>query len=205
MAKRLQRPQNKRRSAAVIAVAAAVALASVAVAVMLRRAEVQSYFTPAVVTCAVHEKVNGAEVTGSAASGSVMLLIVIFSYPAFRDSTAENTGSTTVFLRLRLSACWVDAEGKTTGTPSTPPQITLQQNWLDGGDGLYYYALPVEPRQSTTVLCEPMRMGTSVSPTGAAVYQQITVLAEAVQALPEKAAQEAWGVTVENERITAVK
>ena len=75
----------------------------------------------------------------------------------------------------------------------------------DGGNGLYYYALPVEPGQSTTVLCEPMRMGTSVSPTGAAVYQQITVLAEAVQALPEKAAQEAWGVTVKNERITAVK
>ena len=195
MAKRLQRPQNKRRSAAVIAVAAVVALASVAVAFMLRRAEAQSGFTPAVVTCAVHEKVNGAEVTGSAASGSVK-----------SDITAENTGSTTVFLRLRLSACWVDAEGNTTGTPSVPlPQITLRQNWLDAGDGLYYYALPVEPGQSTTVLCEPMRMGTSVSPTGAAVYQQITVLAEAVQALPEKAAQEAWGVTVKNGRITAVK
>ena len=177
-----------------IAVAAAVALASVAVAFMLRRAEAQRDFTPAVVTCAVHEKVNGAEVTGSAASGSVK-----------SDITAENTGSTTVFLRLRLSACWVDAEGKTTGTPSALPQITLRQNWLDGGDGLYYYALPVEPGESTTVLCEPMQMRTFVSPTGAAVYQQITVLAEAVQALPGKAAQEAWDVTVENGRITAVK
>lgn len=194
MAKRLQRPQNKRRSAAVIAVAAAVALASVAVAFMLRRAEVQSDFTPAVVTCAVHEKVNGAEVTGSAASGSVK-----------SDITAENTGSTTVFLRLRLSVCWVDGTGKVTGTPSVLPKITLRQNWLDGGDGLYYYALPVKPGESTAVLCEPMRMETSVSPTGATVYQQITVLAEAVQALPEKAAQEAWGVTVENGRITAVK
>lgn len=194
MAKRLQRPQNKRRWAAVIAVAAAVALASVAVAFMLRRAEVQSNFTPAIVTCAVHEKVNGAEVTGSAASGSVK-----------SDITAENTGSTTVFLRLRLSVCWVDAKGNTTGTPSVPlPKITLRQNWLDGGNGLYYYALPVEPGQSTTALCEPMRMGTSVSPTGAAVYQQITVLAEAVQALPEKAAQEAWGVTVASGRITAI-
>lgn len=177
-----------------IAVAAAVALVSVAVAFMLRRAEAQSDFTPAVVTCAVHEKVNGAEVTGSAASGSVK-----------SDITAKNTGDTTVFLRLRLSACWVDGTGKVTGTPSALLKITLRQNWLDGGDGLYYYALPVEPGQSTTVLCEPMRMGTSVSPTGAAVYQQITVLAEAVQALPEKAAQEAWGVTVENGRITAVK
>ena len=179
-----------------IAVAAAVALASVAVAFMLRRAEAQSDFTPAVVTCAVHEKVNGVEYTAaqSPVAGSVK-----------SDITAENTGSTTVFLRLRLSACWVDGTGKVTGTPSALPQIMLRQNWLDGGNGLYYYALPVEPRQSTTVLCEPMRMGTSVSPTGAAVYQQITVLAEAVQALPEKAAQEAWGVTVENGRITAVK
>ena len=196
MAKRLQRPQNKRRSAAVIAVAAAVALASVAVAFMLRRAEVQSNFTPAIVTCAVREKVNGVEYTAaqSPVAGSVK-----------SDITAKNTGNTTVFLRLRLSACWVDAEGKTTGTPSALPQITLRQNWLDGGDGLYYYALPVEPGESTTVLCEPMQMRTFVSPTGAAVYQQITVLAEAVQALPEKAAQEAWGVTVENGRITAVK
>ena len=194
MAKRLQRPQNKRRSAAVIAVAAAVALASVAVAFMLRRAEAQSDFAPAIVTCAVHGKVNGVEVTGSAASGSVK-----------SDITAENTGSTTVFLRLRLSACWVDGTGKVTGTPSALPQIMLRQNWLDGGNGLYYYALPVEPRQSTTVLCEPIQMKTSVSPTGAAVYQQITVLAEAVQALPEEAAQDAWGVTVKNGRITAVK
>lgn len=196
MAKRLQRPQNKRRSAAVIAVAAAVALASVAVAFMLRRAEAQRDFTPAVVTCAVHEKVNGVEHTAAASPvvGSVK-----------SDITAENTGSTTVFLRLRLSACWVDAEGNTTGTPSALPLITLRQNWLDGGDGLYYYALPVEPEQSTTVLCEPMRMGTSVSPTGAAVYQQITVLAEAVQALPGKAAQDAWGVTVDGGRITKVK
>lgn len=196
MAKRLQRPQNKRRWAAVIAVAAAVALASVAVAFMLRRAEVQSDFTPAVVTCAVHEKVNGVEYTAaqSPVAGSVK-----------SDITAKNTGDTTVFLRLRLSACWVDGTGKVTGTPSALPQIMLRQNWLDGGNGLYYYALPVEPGQSTTVLCEPIQMKTSVSPTGAAVYQQITVLAEAVQALPEKAAQEAWGVTVENGRITAVK
>lgn len=195
MAARLQKPQNKRRSAAVIAVAAAVALASVAVAFMLRRAEVQSDFTPAIVTCAVREKVNGVEVTGSAASGSVK-----------SDITAENTGNTTVFLRLRLSVCWVDAKGNTTGTPSVPlPKITLRQNWLDGGDGLYYYALPVKPGESTTVLCEPMQMKTSVSPTGATVYQQITVLAEAVQALPEKAAQEAWGVTVDGGRITKVK
>lgn len=195
MAKRLQRPQNKRRSAAVIAVAAAVALVSVAVAFMLRRAEAKIDFTPAIVTCAVHEKVNGVEYTAaqSPVAGSVK-----------SDITAENTGSTTVFLRLRLSACWVDAEGKTTGTPSALPQITLRPNWLDAGDGLYYYALPVEPEQSTTVLCEPMQMRTFVSPTGAAVYQQITVLAEAVQALPGKAAQEAWGVTVKNGRITAV-
>lgn len=196
MAKRLQRPQNKRRWAAVIAVAAVVALASVAVAFMLRRAEAQSGFTPAVVTCAVHEKVNGVEYTAaqSPVAGSVK-----------SDITAKNTGNTTVFLRLRLSACWVDGTGKVTGTPSALPQITLRQNWLDGGNGLYYYALPVEPRQSTAVLCEPMQMGTSVSPTGAVVYQQITVLAEAVQALPGKAAQEAWDVTVENGRITAVK
>ena len=196
MAKRLQRPQNKRRSAAVIAVAAAVALASVAVAFMLRRAEVQGDFRMAVVACAVYEKVNGVEYTAaqSPVAGSVK-----------SDITAKNTGDTTVFLRLRLSTCWVDDTGKVTGTPSALPQITLRQNWLDGGNGLYYYALPVEPRQSTTVLCEPMQMRTFVSPTGAAVYQQITVLAEAVQALPVKAAQEAWGVTVENGRITAVK
>jgi len=194
VAKRLQRPQNKRRWVVIIAVAAAIALASVAVAFMLRRAEAQSDFTPATVTCAVHEKVNGVEVTGSSASGSVK-----------SEITVENTGTTAAFLRLRLTSCWVDADGKVTGAPSKLPEITtLRENWLDAGNGLYYYALPVEPGQSTTVLCEPMVLGTSISPTGAAVYQQVTVLAEAVQALPEKAAQEAWGVTVENGRITAV-
>lgn len=179
-----------------IAVAAAVALASVAVAFMLRRAEEQGGFRMANVGCAVYEKVNGVEYTAadSPVVGSVK-----------SDITAKNTGDTTVFLRLRLSTCWVDAEGKVTGTPSALPQITLRQNWLDGGNGLYYYALPVEPGESTAVLCEPMKLETSVSPTGVTVYQQITVLAEAVQALPEKAAREAWGVTVKNGRITAVK
>lgn len=195
MAVRLQKPQKKRRSAAVIAVAAAVALASVAVAFMLRRAEAQGGFRMANVGCAVYEKVNGVEHTAenSPVAGSVK-----------SDITAKNTGDTTVFLRLRLSTCWVDAEGKVTGTPSALPQITLRQNWLDGGNGLYYYALPVEPGESTAVLCEPMQLGTSVSPTGVTVYQQVTVLAEAVQALPEKAAQEAWGVTVASGRITAI-
>ena len=194
MATRLQKPQKKRRRAAVIAAAAAIALASVAVAFMLRRAEAQSDFIPAAVTCAVHEKVNGVEVTGSAASGSVK-----------SDITVENTGTTAAFLRVRLSACWVDAAGNITGAPSSLPEITPRQNWLDAGNGLYYYALPVEPGQSTTVLSDPMVLGTSISPTGAAVYQQVTVLAEAVQALPEKAAREAWGVTVADGRIRAVK
>lgn len=177
MAKRLQRPQNKRRSAAVIAVTAAVALVSVAVAFMLRQAEVQSDFTPAIVTCAVHEKVNGVEYTAaqSPVAGSVK-----------SDITAKNTGDTTVFLRLRLSACWVDGTGKVTGTPSALPQITLRQNWLDGGNGLYYYALPVEPGQSTAVLCDPMQLGTTVSPTGVTVYQQVTVLAEACRRCRER-------------------
>lgn len=195
MAVRLQKPQKKRRSAAVIAVAAAVALVSVAVAFMLRRAEAQGGFRMANVGCAVYEKVNGVEYTAanSPVAGSVK-----------SDITAKNTGDTTVFLRLRLSACWVDGNGNVTGTPSALPQITLRQNWLDGGNGLYYYALPVEPGESTAVLCEPMQLGTSVSPTGVTVYQQVTVLAEAVQALPEKAAQEAWGVTVASGRITAI-
>ena len=96
MAKRLQRPQNKRRSAAVIAVTAAVALASVAVAFMLRRAEAQSDFAPAIVTCAVHEKVNGVEYTAaqSPVAGSVK-----------SDITAKNTGDTTVFLRSMQWVC----------------------------------------------------------------------------------------------------
>ena len=196
MATRLQRPQKKRRWAAVIAAVAAVALASVAVAFMLRRAEAQSDFTPAAVTCAVHEKVNGVEkeATDSPIYGSVK-----------SDITVENTGTTAAFLRVRLSACWVDANGNVTGAPSKLPEITLRQDWLDAGDGLYYYELPVEPGQRTTVLCDLMQLGTSISPTGAAVYQQVTVLAEAVQALPEKAAREAWGVTVADGRITAAQ
>lgn len=193
MTAKMQSSRKKRPITVLLIITAIFATVSVAAAFMLRRSEAQVDFAPAVVSCAVHEKVNGEVPTGTFATGEVK-----------SDITVENAGSTAAYLRVRLSACWADKEGNITGTPSSLPEITPRQSWLDAGNGLYYYAFAVEPGQRTTVLCDPMELTTTAAPDGTAVYQRVTVLAEAVQALPEKAAQEAWGVTVTNGIITAV-
>ena len=174
---------------AALSVAAAVGLT---LAFMFKKAEKTNRFIPAEVSCTVREKLDNAEVGGIAAVGGVK-----------SDIRAENTGNVKEFIRLRLVSYYVDANGNIAGTAASKhPNLTLKNGWIAGANHTFYYPYPVEPGKATEILCEPFSLGQMQLADGKTVYQVIEVIAEAVQAEPLSAAQEAWGVTVTNGIIT---
>ena len=63
----------------------------------------------------------------------------------------------------------------------------------------------VQSGSMTEILCEPVTLGQMQLADGKTVYQVIELIAEAVQAEPSNAAQEVWGVTVQNGVVTAAQ
>ena len=69
-------------------------------------------------------------------------------------------------------------------------KISLGNDWIDGGDGCYYYKNVVEVGQSTSNL---LAEGASITLTDG---QVVEVLAEGIQAMPKQAVIDAWGRTI---------
>ena len=175
-----------------LSIAAAVGLT---LAFMFKKAEKTNRFIPAEVSCAVREKTDGSEVTDTAAAGGQK-----------SDIRVENTGNVREFLRLKMVSYYVDANGDIVGTVSSQyPTLSLKNDWIAGANHTYYYRFPTDPGNSTGILCEPFSLGHTQLENGTTVYQIIEVIAEAVQAEPSNAAQEVWGVTVENGVVTAAQ
>lgn len=172
-----------------------VAAVGLTLAFMFKKAEKINRFIPAEVSCTVREKTDGSEVTGIAAVGSEK-----------SDIRVENTGNVREFLRLKMVSYYVDANGDIVGTVSSQyPTLSLKNGWIAGANHTYYYPFPTDPGGMTEILCEPVTLGQMQLADGKTVYQVIELIAEAVQAEPSDAAQEVWGVTVENGVVTAVQ
>lgn len=164
-------------------------------AFMFKKAEKTNRFIPAEVSCAVREKLDNNEVTGTAAVGGEKA-----------DIRVENTGNVKEFIRLRLVSYYVDSNGDIAGTVSSQyPTLSLKNGWIAGANHTYYYPFPTDPGGMTGILCEPFTLGQTQLENGTMVYQVIELIAEAVQAEPSDAAQEVWGVTVENGIITTAR
>lgn len=151
---------------------------------MFKKAEKTNTFVPAEVTCEVEESL----LTG-----------------VKRDVCVKNTGNAAAYLRIRLVSYYVYDNGDIAGRVSSQyPMLTLQNGWIAGTDHTYYYPTPVEPDAKTGILCGPITLGTVELADGTPVYQVLEVFAEAIQAEPVGAVQEAWRVTVSDTKITAV-
>ena len=180
MAKKLQK-----WTIALIALLAISAI-GVTLAFMFRKTNTVNTFTPAQVSCTVHEKVDKAEVTDRTAIGSEK-----------SDICVQNTGNVKAYLRVRLVSYFVDEEENITGElPSVYPKLTLMEGWLPGEDNTYYCTEPIEPNGYTPVLCEPFTLQEKATRDGQTVYQVVEVFAEAIQAEPVSAVAAAWKVTV---------
>ena len=177
-------------AAAALCIAAAVGLT---LAFMFKKSEKTNRFVPAEVSCAVREQLDNNEVAGTVAVGGEKA-----------DIRVENTGNVKEFIRLKLVSYYVDANGDIVGTVSSQyPTLSLKNGWIAGANHTYYYPFPTDPGGMTEILCEPVTLGQKLLANGITVYQVIELIAEAVQAEPISAVQEAWGVTVTNNTITA--
>mgnify|MGYP000575540052 CR=1 FL=1 len=155
------------------------------------KSEKTNRFIPAEVSCAVREKLDNNEVTGTAAAGGEK-----------SDIRVENTGNVKEFIRLRLVSYYVDSNGDIAGKAASQ-YPTLKNGWIAGANHTYCFLYSVEPGEATEILCEPFPLGQTQLENGTTVYRVMEVIAEAVQAEPVSAVREAWGVTVTNNRITA--
>ena len=169
---------------AALALCAAAAV-GVTLSFMFKKAEKTNTFVPAKVTCEVEESLfSGVK----------------------RNVCVENTGNAAAYLRIRLVSYYVYANDSIAGSVSSQyPMLTLRNGWIAGTDHTYYYPTPVEPGAKTGILCDPITLGTVELADGTPVYQVLEVFAEAIQAEPVGAVQEAWKVTVSDTRISAVQ
>lgn len=164
------------------------------VAFMFKRANKKNTFEIAKVTCKVHEKMDETDVITTEQKGNKK-----------SDICVENTGNIKEFIRIRLVSYYVGEDGKIVGMASSEyPAITLQYGWIAGKDHTYYYPDPVDPNGKTQVLCAPFNLVEKTLEDGTKVKQVVEVFAEAIQAEPGDAANEAWGVTVSGGKIIAV-
>lgn len=145
------------------------------VAYMVKRTQFkENTFTPAVVTCELHE-VKNADTTKKT------------------SITVENTGNVNAYMRVRLVSYWVDpATGAIAAKPSPVVSFTPGLGWVAGSENTYYYQAPVAPGDTTNEL-----LGSEITLTSLdGLVQVVEVFAEAIQAQPASAVTGSWGVTL---------
>ena len=116
-----------------------------------------------------------------------------------------NTGDVDVYIRATWTANWVDEadnivapavqgeDYEVTGLPG--------EGWKESG-GYYYYTSPVAPGKPTSDLFTELKPVPEQEPEGA--HLEVTILSQAIQAEPDDAIEEAWGVTISEGAVTPV-
>ena len=114
----------------------------------------------------------------------------------------QNTGTAQAYIRASYAVNWLDVNGNIVAAVpegySCDP-VENQDDWTEGGDGYFYYSYPVDPGSETPslLICSPSY------PEDPAYTLSVEVVAEAIQSDPAEAAEDAWGVTVSGDVLTA--
>ncbi len=112
-----------------------------------------------------------------------------FDYEKKENVKFSNNGDVPVYIRATYVASWKTDEGEIAAeTPNFTKTLGTSENWVQGGDGFYYYIVPVEPGDSTDVLIKEI----STSETKEGYSFDVVVLSQAIQAEPDEAVLEAW-------------
>lgn len=163
------------------------AICGTAVAYMFVRSESKdNQFTPAYVTCSVHEETD-SDVTLKS------------------SITVENTSNIDAWVRVRLVSYWVKknedtGEMEIAAKPLVMPEFDLASGWLEGSNNTYYYISPVASGGFTGNLLSSEILLEEED----GYLQVIEVFAEAIQSKPVKAVTNSWGVTVSGDTIVSV-
>ncbi len=188
-----QRKKTARRKIMIMLVSAITTVlitAGITAAYIFTKTEsVENVFTPADVSCEVTE---------------------VFEDNVKTDVSIKNTGKADAFIRAAIVVNWVktDENGKVIEVYAKAPVNGTDYiidwnntNWLADKNGFYYFTRSVKPNENTdNLITSCKQIGTA--PIGYQLSVEIT--ASAIQSSPETVAEEKWGVTVENNQITAV-
>lgn len=146
---------------------------------------VSNTFTPAHVTCDVEETFNGT---------------------AKSNVSIKNTSDIPVYIRASIIVTWKDFSGNVYGQKPTSSDYDMQMakdsGWVLGTDGYYYYTSPVAVGDTTGTLISSCTEVAGKAP--AENYRlSVEIIAEAIQSQPDRAIQQAWGVTISGGNVTA--
>ena len=131
-------------------------------------------FTPGKVSCQVEEEFND-------------------DYTVKTKAVVKNTGNVPAYIRVAVVANTVDENGDITGMADLSQVDWLNEaNWTKGGD-FYYYKGVVQPGDVTENLLK-----NGIPLTGI----QVTILASAIQSMPDAAVEEAWNMSYNSDTST---
>jgi len=114
----------------------------------------------------------------------------------------KNTGNVAIYIRTSVLLYFENNEEEIiTDEPVENTDYTLKysasDNWILAADGYYYYKVPILANESTDILIESFE--------SKAQYDQkkliLDIVTQAIQAEPNNAIEESWGVNVVNNEI----
>lgn len=118
-----------------------------------------------------------------------------------KDVYIKNNGTTGAYIRAAIVATWQDADGNVYGSaPVQGTDYTLtgtDSGWTKAADGYYYWYAAVGAGKTTGNLIGECAPVAGRSPEGYTLHVEIA--AQAIQATPKSAVQDAWGVTVDSD------
>ena len=122
-----------------------------------------------------------------------------------------NTGEVDAYVRVAVSISFENPDGTIANvTPVADENYTVAwgdtDNWKQGSDGFWYYLSPLPAKEGDKV-SSTENLIDSISPKGEAVADlnfRVDVSAQLIQAEPEDAVKNAWGVTIDADGVHPV-
>lgn len=118
------------------------------------------------------------------------------------DVAIKNTGTTDAFIRAKVVATWQDQDGNISAQPVKETDYIIEYNnngWFQK-DGYWYCKTKIAFDTPTPILIEKCTVDSTKAPDSC--HLVVEILADAIQANPDKAVNKAWGVTASNGTLT---
>lgn len=131
-------------------------------------------FTPGKVSCQVDEEFNKDKTVKTKA-------------------VVKNTGNVPAYIRVAVVANTIDGDN-ITGMTALPDNWLNKNDWAEGNDDFYYYKGVVQPGKETANLLT----AAGIDLTGI----QVTILASAIQSMPDDAVNKAWKMSYDSDTST---
>ena len=115
------------------------------------------------------------------------------------EVSVKNDSEYPVYIRAKVVVNWATEAGDILGdAPVLDEDYTLtlaeKTGWFLDEDGYYYYSAKVAEGANTDILISECQPVAGKTPEG--YHLQVEILAESIQAIPDRAVVDAWGVTV---------